>query len=433
MKGMKSLAVLFLFSVIFGGLLFSDGYEDLLNQKKESFTPIQEMYDSMNEVVPAYIIIKASGTSEIQPELLDVIQDKFNRAMINTEKLKPVLLDKWLIGKYGFTKEKNIIDFINSLSGERFKNCNVEGVCHPYIFKTSNGFVLMVSFYRYCDKGYPITTFRQITSLKSCSKAFTAMINEFIKISESNNYNIYRKKKVIIKPFVLESRKYIGQASGEFDYIPSTFIEQDGITIRNSDDIYSRMLGYSLYTTQMLQVVNCQDLDMYVESNFNKYDLADYYIEGKVQLTDQINIYHISLFDAKTKKEIKNVKYFSSDFSILGTNIANNNIVYSLADSLFGKDNYGVSPDIDVPGQGLFLNNVFIGWDNLSKFILPKGKHIIYTGDYFNPDLTYEVTNKNKVKDINGNVYRSFFLYLDERNWLFRGKDGERVWNLLEK
>ena len=81
----------------------------------------------------------------------------------------------------------------------------------------------------------------------------------------------------------------------------------------------------------------------------------------------------------------------------------------------------------------MFLNNVFIGWDNLSKFILPKGKHIIYTGDYFNPDLTYEVTNKNKAKDINGNVYRSFFLYLDERNWLFRGKDGERVWNLLEK
>ena len=65
--------------------------------------------------------------------------------------------------------------------------------------------------------------------------------------------------------------------------------------------------------------------------------------------------------------------------------------------------------------------------------MLPKGKHIVYTGDYFHIDSTFVVRNKNKAVDINGNVYRNFFLYLDDKNWLFRGKDGERVWNLMEK
>ena len=433
MKSIKIILLTILFSVFFYGLSFAAVNLDFKKSQDDSFVPIQEKYESLKENIPAYIMIKATGTSVISSDVIDAIQDKLNRAMIETEKMKPVLLDKWLFDKYSAGKEKNIYDFINALSIEKFKDCNVAGLCHPYVFKTSDGFVLMISFYRYSDKGYPVTTFRQIKSLSECSKAFRSMLNEFLKIEESKSDQLYGKKKVVIKPFNLESRKYLGQTSGEFDYIPSTFIEQDGIIIRSSDDTFSRMLGYSLYSTQMVQVINAQDLDAYVEPNFNKYDFADYYIEGRIQLTDQINIYHITLFDAKTRQPIQNVKYFSSDFSILGMNIANNNIVYSLADSIFGKGNYGVSPDISVPGQGMFLNNIYVGWDNLSKFILPKGKHIIYTGDYFNPDTNYEVKNKNKSKDINGNIYRSFFLYLDERNWLFRGNDGERVWNLLGK
>lgn len=433
MKGIKNSIEKVLFSVLFCGLSFSATAKIPFTKSEEEIVPIQEKYDALKDKIPGYVMIRAGGTSEIPAQTLDDIQDKANRSMINSEKMKPVLLDKWLSEKYGETKEKNIYDFINALSVEKFKNCNVAGVCHPYVFKTSDGFVLIMSFYRYSDKGYPVITFRKVDSLELCSKAFSAMINEFLAICESKSDKIYGRKKVIVKPFVLESRKYLGQTGGDFDYIPATFIEQDGITIRSSDDMFSRMLGYSLYATQMVQVITAQDLETYVESDFNKYDFADYYIEGRIQLTDQINIYHITLFDARTKKELKSVKYFSSDFSALGINTANNNIVYSLADSLFGKDNYGVSPDINVPGQGLYLNNVYVGCDSLSKFILPKGKHIIYTGDYFNQDPNFEVKHKKRSKDINGNVYRSFFLYLDERNWIFRGKDGERVWNLLGK
>lgn len=432
MKNYKKILELILFSLVFCSTSFAKDAEEFITAISKEEIPIQEKYDSLSEVVPAYVMLQCEGSSMISQEILDSFQDKLNRAFVNTEKMKPVLLDKWLINKYGLDKAKNIHDFTNVLLDERYP-CLVVGTCQPFIFKVSEGYVVTLSFYKFTDGGFPIVTLRKIESLSECTSAINAMLNEYIKINETKNNSNHDKKRIIIKPFVLESRKYVGQTTGDFDYIPSTFIEQDGILIRSTDDFFSRMLQYALYSTQMTKVVSTQDLNKYVNTEYDTYSFADFYIEGRIQLTDQINVYHISLFDAKTNKLIKEVKYFTSDFSIDGIFKANNNIVFSLADFIFGKDKYGVCPDIKVPGQGLYLNNIYIGWDYLEKYVLPKGKHIIYTGDYITQDSNVEVKNKNKAVDINGNVYRSFFLYLDERNWLFRGKDGERVWNLLEK
>ncbi len=403
----------------------------LLAEEKK-FEPIQKKYDSLADNVPAYIMIQSSGTSVVVQELNKLVQDKVNRAMINTEKLKPVLLDKWLLEQYGTTKASNILDFLKVLKGENYP-IEIAGFCHPYVFKISEDYVIMMSFYRFEDNGFPFMTFRKIRTLADCDLAVESIVNEFLKVTESKSHLLYPKKKVVVKPFTLECRKYAGQSTGDFDYIPSPFIEQDEVIIQSEDDYFSHTLAYSLNTTQMVNCLTTNDIPQYVDTKFKSYNFADFYIEGRIQLTDQINIYHVSLFDAKSNKKIKEVKYFTSDFTMVGNWIANMNIVYSFADFIFGKDNYGICPDINVPGQGLFINNMFIGWDRLENFILPKGKHIIYTGNYFEADATAVVKNRKKAVDINGSLYRSFFLYLDERNWLFRGKDGDRVWNLMEK
>lgn len=433
MKLYKKIISYIIFSVIFYSTSFSAGLTDLLKKKEEEFIPVQTKYDALSEVVPTYIVLQPSGTSMITQEVLDSLQNKLNRAMIDTEKMKPVTLDKWLISQYGIKKAQDSNKFINTLSSEKYP-CLMKGACHLYIFKTSEGYGLILSISNFERGTNPITTFRKIEKISDSTNAFLGMLNEYQNIIENNIQTKTKKKKIVMKPFVLESRKYVGQSDGEFEYIQTPFIEQDGVSIRSSDDFFSRLLGYSLYTTQMVEPIIPLDLEQYAEiGNDNLIANADFYIEGRIQLTDQINIYHISLFDAKTKRMLKDVKFFSSDFSITGIWKANNNIVFSLADYIFGKDNYGISPDINVPGQGMFLNNIYIGCDNLEKCVLPKGKHIIYTGDYYKPDANVEIKNKNKSVDIDGELYRSFFLYLDERNWLFRGKDGERVWNLLEK
>ena len=318
------------------------------------------------------------------------------------------------------------------MAEERY-GCNVVGVCCPYVAECGEGYVLMLSFYRFSDGGYPITVLRKIPSLKYCTKAIDAMLLEYLRINESGSDKLYKKQKIVVKPFVLECRKYLGQNKGEFDYIPSTFIEQDGVVIRASDDVFSRLFEYSLNSTQMVSAMSTLNMNEYVEKDYKNFDFADFYIEGRIQLTDQINIYYITLADTRTGKKLKSVKFFSSDFSVTGIWDANRNIILSLADYIFGKDNYGVAPDIAAPGEGFFLNNMYMGWDKLEKCVLPKGKHIIYTGDYYKAYSYAELKNKNKSSDIKGDTYRSFFLYLDERNWLFNGKEGERVWNLMEK
>lgn len=429
----KNKICIFFFSLFISCISYAAGLEDFqaFLPSQESI-PIQEKYDALSEVVPGYVMLHINSTSSIPLYISEEIQKELYKAMVNTEKMKPVSLDKWLIGKYGMEKAKNSKDFIYALADERYP-CLISGTCQPFLFESSNGYVLMLSFYRFSDNGFPITIIRTIENLNMISKVINAMLSEYLAIVESKTFESGKKYKVIVKPFVLESRTYIGQSTGDFDYIPSSFIEQDGVTIKPEDDYFSRVFSYLLYTTEMVQTVSAIDLNQYVKTDYDSYAYADYVIEGRIQLTDQINIYHIALRDAKSNKLIKDVKFFNSEFSLAGVWDSYHNIIFSLADSLFGKDNYGVVPDIKTPGQGLFINNIFLGWDKLEKCVLPKGKHFIYTGDYLKPDANVSVKDKSKSVDINGNLYRSFFLFLDDRNWIFRGKDGERVWKLLGK
>lgn len=432
MNKSKNRMFIFFFSLFILSISYAAGLEDYQGMlSKEQFVPIQEKYDAMSELTPGYIMLQINNTSAIPAYIAEEVQKSIYKAMVNTEKMKPLSLEKWLISKYGMEKAKNSKDFIYALSDERYP-CLIAGVCQPFIFESSTGYVLILSFYRFSDNGFPITVLRNIQNLSSVTEALNAMLSEYNAIVESKLFETGKKYKIIVKPFVLESRSYIGQSTGDFDYIPSSFIEQDGVTIKPEDDYFSRLFSYLLYTTEMVQSVAAIDLNQFVNTEYNTYD-SDYVIEGRVQLTDQINIFHVTLKDSKTNKVIKEVKYFTPDFSMSGVWDSYHNIIFSLADSIFGKDNYGVVPDINTPGQGLFINNIFLGWDKLEHSVLPKGKHFIYTGDYFKPDSTISVKGRTKAVDINGNLYRSFFLFLDDRNWIFRGKDGERVWKLLEK
>ncbi len=425
--------IVFIFSFLICSVSYAAGLEDdQLLMNKETEIPIQEKYDSLSELVPCFVMLQPNTTSSVPAYIAEEFQKVLYRAMVNTEKIKPVSLDKWLIGKFGLNKASNSKEFIYAISDERYP-CIMAGVCQPFILKSSDGYVLILSFYKLSDNGFPIIVVRTVPSLSELPKIIAAMLNEYISISENKLFETGKKYKIIVKPFVLESRTYIGQSTGEFDYIPSTFIEQDGVTIKAEDDIFSRLFSYLLYTTEMVQAVPVNDLNQFVKVESNSYEYADYIVEGRVQLTDQINIFHISLKNAKTNKLIKEVKFFSPDFTMGGLWDSYHNIIFSLADDIFGKDSYGVVPDIKTPGQGLFINNIFLGWDRLEKCVLPKGKHFIFTGDYYHPDSSMEIKGKSKAVDINGNIYRSFFLYLDDRNWIFRGKDGERVWKLLEK
>ena len=140
----------------------SEDYQPFFAQKAE--VPVQERYDALSEFVPGFVMLQAGTTSAIPGYLAEEYQNTIYRCMIDTEKMKPVSLEKWLMGKYTMAKAKNSKDFIFALADERYP-CLISAACQPFILKSSDGYVIILSFYRFTDEGYPITVVRTISSL----------------------------------------------------------------------------------------------------------------------------------------------------------------------------------------------------------------------------------------------------------------------------
>jgi hypothetical protein len=60
---------------------------------------------------------------------------------------------------------------------------------------------------------------------------------------------------------------------------------------------------------------------------------------------------------------------------------------------------------------------MFAGWDAMDNLILPKGMHEIHTGSYLKEDADA----------------KTFYILLDTMDQVFTDKEGEYVWNFLNK
>jgi hypothetical protein len=121
--------------------------------------------------------------------------------------------------------------------------------------------------------------------------------------------------------------------------------------------------------------------------------------------------------------------------------------------------NYGIVPSLNAPERGLYVNNMFAGWDTIDNFILPKGMHEIHTGSYFRagtlmhgferplflvteedePNFFEKLFKKDKKKEEPIIVLPkktgadTFYVLLDTMDRMFADREGEYVWNFLNK
>jgi len=395
-------------------------------------TQTQDMYDAISEITPAVCMLDVSATSAVSDELREEFSDQLNRVMTASGLFKPISMEKWLVSQYGIKKGKNIFTLMSDLKAERYP-VMLDAVCKSYLMKNGDWYAMYIELMPFDMNGYPLMAMRIFKKPSQIPELIMACLNDLGVLYKNDSWS-KGKKRIAVAPFTIECRKMVGQKSGEFEYITTSFTDQDNVTIRDSDDYFSRLFSYVFTTTGMFSCCSLGDIPEYTGSAGADATNADYLLRGRVQLTDEVNIYYIDFINLQTNATIRSARFFTSDFSMEGTWRLIHDVLSVFCDDTLPKNSFGIIPPITAASQGFYVDNMFAGWDTLDEFPLARGKHRIQAGTYTAPyDDIPEDPAAGQTKSGEASIVKNYFVYVDTRTWLFKGKDGEYVWNLLEK
>jgi hypothetical protein len=333
--------------------------------------------------------------------------------------------------------------FMNAIKDERY-TVPVQYICKPYIFKSDDFFIFNLNVYPLATY-YPVNIIRFFSGPDDLAKVLQSCLDElYIRLPASNQQNT--RKRIAIQTFKLEFLKLVALQSGEFEFIPTPFIMENGVNLRDGDDFFSRMLGYILTSTDLFQVMRPEDFADFSNSNITS-TYGDYIIQGRVQLSDEMCVLYVDLKDVIDATKSIVIRYPLQDVSLKSLWNAYRDISTHIVSYIYTTQSFGIVPELFAQGRGFYANNMFVGWDSLSNFILPKGMHEISTGSYYRaevPDRAFErpaeTTTKKKAKakknepDTNNQPgHETFYVLLDVLDRVYTDRGGEYAWNLLKK
>lgn len=393
-------------------------------------TAMQDTYNSIPASVPALCLLPVQKTSAVNQNLCDAVEEQISRQLTNRSLIKPITMNVWLQTTFGKSKARTPFSFFSSIVSERYV-VPLQYFCRPYIFKNGNTFGIHLNFYELNGTYYPITVIRFFSGLEEVKKIVEVCLDEFEYKTANNSYG-RKTKKIIVNDFSLEIRKLVELESGEFEFVSSPFIEQDGVALRLSDDYFSSLMAYSLTSTTLFSSLRMSDFSGYSETVMNTSNNADYIVNGRIQLTNQICIMYIDFYSAKTGSVVFSVKHPVETFSVDLIWDACRYVSSLFISSIFNENEFDIVSPLELENYSFYLENSYLGHNMLSHFVLPKGMYIINTGTKFKADdpVKKEIKPNEFVADENK---KTFYVFLDSENHVFTNREGEYVWNLLQK
>jgi hypothetical protein len=384
-------------------------------KKEEQLPSLQEQYNAFT--APGIIMLPVSGTSSVSPDILAQIERELLIHLINDNKIKPVRMHNWLLSTYA-NKANNPFVIMNAIREEQYA-LPIQYIGKPVIFKNGNQyyFVLYIYFLR---TYYPITIFRYLASLDAIDDMISSCIEEInARFSQAVSSNI--RKRIVIDDFKLDFYRLVKHSSGEFDFISTPFLEREGMTMREGDDYFSRMMGYILETTNLFQVIQTSDFKEYSNANIGaNSNLADYRMQGRVQLSDYECILYIDVIDIRSNVKVISLRHMLPSYSFDRLWSAYRQLSVQIVEKIFSHETYGIVPTLTVSNRSFFSNNMFIGRNTLENYILARGLHVISTGPQYRAE--------NSASSLN-----SYHVILDDRATVFPNMEGRHIWNLLKK
>jgi hypothetical protein len=393
-------------------------------------TELQDRYDSLE--APAVIMLPVTGTSGVSAEYFLQIEKELSKQLVDNGKLKPIVMQKWLTATYRNSKAANPFSFMNAIKAEQYV-LPIQYVCKAYVFKSDARYFLTLNLYPLATF-YPVTIFRIFTTSDEIPEAITSCLEE-LNVRLFQQIQNDSRRRIVIDKFKVELLQLVVLQSGEFEFVATPFIEEAGVSIREGDDFFSNLLGYILSSTNLFRVIRPSDFDEYANANIDPATVnADYKIQGRVQLSGNECVLYTDLLDIHNGAKLVSLRYPLPDYSLESMWKAYREISVAITGRIYNQDSYGVVPVLSSPDYGFFANNMFVGWDSLENFVLPRGLHTINTGSFYHV-IDYAAGGNVKQKNTSGKIKgpHTYYVLLDTMSRVYTDSEGEHIWNLLKK
>jgi hypothetical protein len=441
------------FHVLGGQTLFAFGKKEEAEPEiiVEKVSDMQDRYNTMSSTSPGMIMLGTSAATIVPKELTLKIDEELSRQLTLGGKIKPVLIQKWLASTFFETKANNPFSLMHAIKTENY-SVPLQYICKPYVFQVEKYFILHVNVYSLSMNAtpYPVSILRMFETMEDIPTVIEVMLEEMhMRMSEANRGA--NKKRIVIDSFSLDFLKLVALESGEFEFINAPFIDQYGVSLRDGDDFFSLMLGYILSTTQLYEVMRPADFSDFAISSAYDISMIDYFIEGSVQLSAELSVLYVIVRDARNNSAAAIIQYPLHDCSLKNIWNAYREISVQIIASIEDESNYGIVPPLKAEERGMFINNMFAGWDDMHHLILPKGMHEIQTGSYTregssltgieHPNIDDPVLQIENTEEENEQAaplqkdfgVETFYVLLDTMDRIFTDREGEYVWNFLNK
>jgi len=379
-------------------------------------TDLQDRYDAL--VAPGIIMLPVSGMSAVSSDVTAHVERELHRQLVNAGRMRPVSIDRWLLATYSANRANNPFVIMNAILAEQFI-LPVRYMGKPFVFKDGDYhyFVLHVFL---LETRYPMTIFRRFAAPDSIEKMIAQSLAELhTRLSQPVGFDA--RHRIVMDDFSLEFFQLVDLPGGGFIFAPMPYIEKNGVILRAGDDFFSRMLGYILETTNFFRVMQIGDFRAYSNAIIPANTVwVDYRIRGRVLLSAHESILHVDVINVRTGANVLSLRYPLVSFSFDNVWNAYRSLSVQIVERLSDSESYGVVPALSSPGRGFFANDMFVGWDTLENFVLPRGLHVISIGSRYH--VEYQRGRVN-----------SYHVILENRTAVYADAVGRRILNLLQQ
>lgn len=386
-------------------------------------------YSELPETTPIVAVLPPEGTSGVEESFLENLFQEILYNMIVDGSFKPGAINKWLSTTYGTKNIKSIFELTNDMSRYQLPPF-FYGICKSSAYKVGEKYVINITIYSLLKKGYPISAVRIIDSSVELHNAVKWAIQDLSILANQMQFN---KPRIVFAPFEIQCTTLIEQNSGIFDFIPTPYSNQLDIEMKATDDYFSSLLAYQ---TQISGLFNASLINPIKEiiptgSNANATDFkqyADYLVKGTVILSNKYDIIKINLINTSNGETVQTFNYISKTLSIQDLFSINYACVSDFCKTLLSPDEYVIIPELTKKDINFYLNDMYAGSNKLESFPIKPGKITIFTGDAYSSNIT-----RNPNRNSKDNVNDIYIYTKNNKTQIFKGREGEYVWNLLEK